>query len=79
MALVYRHYFATSVQHPLSRYAFDERWGYKHSNVVGESGTVCDWTGVGDDETDLPTCVKGICGGHNKLDVLPFEVKVKRE
>lgn len=56
---------------------FDETWGYTHGNVVGESGTVCDWSDVRRGTLDMPTCIKGICGGHNEHDTLPFEIKLK--
>ena len=59
------------------RHAFDETWGYTHGNVVGETGVVCDWSGVRDGSLDMPTCIEGICGGHNADDVLPFQVKVR--
>jgi len=32
--------------------------------------------GVREDSLDMPTCAKGICGGHKAEHVLPFEVKV---
>lgn len=57
-------------------WAFDETWGYKHGNVVGESGTVCDWSGVRPNSLDMPNCVLGICGGHKYGDLLPFDIKV---
>lgn len=60
------------------RHAFDETWGYSRGWVIGETGVVCDWSGVRDGSLDMPTCVTGICGGHNADDVLPFEVKVCR-
>lgn len=37
---------------------------------------VCDWSAVRDGTLDMPTCTKGICGGHNEDDILPFAVKV---
>ena len=58
------------------RYYFDEAWGYTHGDVVGETGMVCSWGDVRPGSLDMPTCSKGICGGHSALDVLPFEVKV---
>eukprot|EP00903_Cladosiphon_okamuranus_P019382 g17822.t1 len=57
----------------------DEAWGYKSGLYVGETGVVCDWTGVREDSLDMPTCIKSICGGHRGGDTLPFEVKVKGE
>ncbi|CAB1119543.1 unnamed protein product [Ectocarpus sp. CCAP 1310/34] len=60
-------------------WALDETWGYSHGHVVGETGVVCDWSGVGDDFLDMPSCVRGICGGHGVDDMLPFEIKVKGE
>ncbi|CAM9764660.1 unnamed protein product, partial [Ectocarpus sp. 4 AP-2014] len=58
---------------------FDETWGYAHSSVVGETGTVCNWDDVVPGSGDMPTCVKGICGGHNEDDLLPFSVKINGE
>lgn len=60
-------------------YPFDETWGYDHGNVIGETGTVCDWTDVKPDSLDMPTCVLGICGGHAADDLLPFKIKVNGE
>ena len=59
------------------RWPFDEAWGYDRGETVGETGTVCDWSGVRDGTLDMPTCIKDICGGHNPEDVLPFKIKVK--
>lgn len=59
-----------------TRWPLDETWGYKHGRVVGETGLVCDWTGVREGSLDMPTCVKGTCGGHKGNDTLPFEIKV---
>ncbi|CAM9217833.1 unnamed protein product [Ectocarpus sp. 6 AP-2014] len=58
---------------------FSEDWGYTHGNVVGETGMVCDWSGVRQGTLDMPTCVKGICGGHSAGDLLPFRVKIGGE
>eukprot|EP00904_Undaria_pinnatifida_P008207 jgi/Undpi1/4516/HiC_scaffold_18.g07870.m1 len=58
---------------------FDEGWGYDRGETVGETGTVCDWSGVRDGTLDMPTCIKDICGGHNPEDVLPFKIKVHGE
>lgn len=58
-------------------WAFDETFGYDHDWVVGETGYVCDWTGVEEYSNDMPHCVMGICGGHKEYDLLPFSVKVK--
>ncbi|CAB1119544.1 TYR [Ectocarpus sp. CCAP 1310/34] len=58
---------------------FDETWGYTHTSVVGETGTVCNWDDVVPGSGDMPTCITGICGGHNEDDLLPFTVKVKGE
>lgn len=44
--------------------------------VIGETGVVCNWDGVEDGSNDMPTCVKGICGGHKEKDVLPFAIRV---
>ncbi|CAM9513044.1 unnamed protein product [Ectocarpus sp. 12 AP-2014] len=60
-------------------WALDETWGYSHGHVVGETGVVCDWSGVGDDFLDMPSCARGICGGHGVHDTLPFDIKVKGE
>ncbi|CAM9678592.1 unnamed protein product [Ectocarpus sp. 12 AP-2014] len=60
-------------------WALDETWGYFHGHVVGETGVVCDWSGVGDDFLDMPSCARGICGGHGVHDTLPFDIKVKGE
>eukprot|EP00904_Undaria_pinnatifida_P008379 jgi/Undpi1/4671/HiC_scaffold_18.g08025.m1 len=57
-------------------YAFDETWGYDHGNVIGETGSVCDWSAVKDNSLDMPTCVTGVCGGHGADDMLPFGIKV---
>ncbi|CBJ33028.1 Hypothetical Protein RRSL_02205 [Ectocarpus siliculosus] len=57
----------------------DETWDYSHGWVVGETGTVCDWDDVREGSLDMPTCRKGICGGHGADDLLPFKVKVKGE
>ncbi|CAN0399747.1 unnamed protein product, partial [Ectocarpus sp. 12 AP-2014] len=57
----------------------DETWDYSHGWVVGETGTVCDWDDVREGSLDMPTCSKGICGGHGADDLLPFKVKVKGE
>lgn len=54
----------------------DETWDYSHGWVVGETGTVCDWDDVREGSLDMPTCRKGICGGHGADDLLPFQVKV---
>lgn len=59
------------------RWDFDETFGYDHGWVVGETGVVCDWSGVEEGSNDMPKCVKGVCGGHKEHDVLPFIVKVK--
>lgn len=59
-----------------TRWALDETWGYEHGITTGESGVVCDWSGVRQDSLDVPTCVRGICGGHGADDMLPFEIKV---
>lgn len=61
-----------------SRWPFDETWGYDHVLSVGNTGLVCDWTGVSEDSLGMPTCALDICGGHNGGDTLPFEVKVGR-
>lgn len=45
-------------------------------NVVGETGTVCDWSDVRPHTLDLPHCTKEICGGHREGDLLPFQVQV---
>lgn len=58
------------------RWEFDETWGYRHTMVVGDTGTVCNWDGVRADTNDLPTCIKETCGGHNEDDMLPFKIKV---
>lgn len=58
------------------RWEFDETWGYMHGEVVGETGYVCNWHDVEPGTFDMPTCVKGVCGGHNEYDVLPFKVQV---
>ncbi|CAN0564149.1 unnamed protein product, partial [Laminaria digitata] len=50
----------------------DEAFGYDKGWVIGETGYVCDWTGVEESSNDLPSCVMGICGGHKEQDVLPF-------
>ena len=55
----------------------DETWGYEKDWVIGETGMVCDWTGVDENGLDMPNCVKGTCGGHKEFDVLPFTVEVK--
>lgn len=60
----------------LNRWAFDETWGYMHSLTVGETGMVCGWDDVKAGTDDMPTCVKGVCGGHDKDDLLPFSIKV---
>lgn len=60
------------------RYALDDSWGYSHGFTVGESGYICDWSDVQEGTLDMPTCTKGICGGHRELDVLPFKIKVWR-
>lgn len=60
----------------LRRWNIDETWGYKHAEVVGETGYVCNWDGVDPHSNDMPTCVKGVCGGHNAHDMLPFKVQV---
>lgn len=57
-------------------YQFDEKWGYSHGHVIGETGMVCNWSDVRADSLDMPTCEKGICGGHTPTDVLPFRIKV---
>ncbi len=59
------------------RWSLDETWGYSHGHVIGETGMVCDWSGVREGSMDLPTCVSGVCGGHNAEDTLPFEIKVR--
>lgn len=58
------------------RWPLDETWDYSHGWVVGETGVVCSWDDVREGSLDMPTCAKGICGGHRATDVLPFEVKV---
>lgn len=63
------------LNHFVFRYAFDEAWGYNHGFVVGETGVTCDWSAVEKDD-DMPNCIKGICGGHKALDILPFDIKV---
>eukprot|EP00904_Undaria_pinnatifida_P008202 jgi/Undpi1/4511/HiC_scaffold_18.g07865.m1 len=60
-------------------YQFDEKWGYSHGHVIGETGMVCNWSDVRADSLDMPTCEKGICGGHTPTDVLPFRIKVGGE
>lgn len=60
-------------------YSLDETWGYKHQDVIGETGTVCDWSEVRPATLDLPTCIKQICGGHREGDLLPFQIKLKGE
>ncbi|CAM9656131.1 unnamed protein product [Scytosiphon promiscuus] len=60
-------------------WALDEAWGYEHGRVTGETGTVCNWDDVEDGTLDVPTCVAGICGGHNREDTLPFEVMINGE
>ncbi|CAN0509830.1 unnamed protein product [Ectocarpus sp. 12 AP-2014] len=62
-----------------TRWDFDETWGYTHTSVVGETGTVCNWDDVVPGSGDMPTCITGICGGHNEDDLLPFTVKVNGE
>ena len=37
---------------------------------------ICDWSDVREGTLDMPTCIKGICGGHNAKDLLPFQIKV---
>ncbi|CAM9789639.1 unnamed protein product, partial [Hapterophycus canaliculatus] len=59
-------------------HAFDESWGYTHGDVIGETGVVCDWSSVREDSLDMPTCIAGICGGHNADDILPFEINGER-
>lgn len=49
---------------------------YKHGNVAGETGTVCDWKDVREGTLDMPTCFKAICPGHREGDLLPFMTKV---
>lgn len=67
----------TSCFHQIyARWALDETWGYEKGITTGDSGVVCDWTGVKQDSLDMPSCVKGVCGGHNAEDTLPFEIKV---
>lgn len=61
----------------LFRWALDETWDYDHGWVVGETGITCDWDNVREGSLDMPTCSKGICGGHKANDVLPFKVKVR--
>ena len=58
-------------------WAFEEAFGYDHGWVIGETGYICDWTGVEEYSNELPSCVMGICGGHKEQDILPFTVKVK--
>lgn len=59
------------------RFDFDEVWGYTHGYVVGETGMICNWEDVRHGSLDMPSCTKGICGGHAAVDVLPFRVKVR--
>eukprot|EP00903_Cladosiphon_okamuranus_P013777 g12823.t1 len=61
------------------QWAMDETWDYDHGWVVGETGITCDWDDVRPGSLDMPTCSKGICGGHKADDVLPFRVKLKGE
>ncbi|CAN0178363.1 unnamed protein product [Pylaiella littoralis] len=65
-------------QHP-DKWALDETWGYAHDTTTGQTGVVCDWADVAKDTLEMPTCIKGICEGHNADDMLPFKVKVKGE
>ncbi|CAM9591227.1 unnamed protein product [Choristocarpus tenellus] len=53
----------------------NQTWGYLHNADAGDDGMVCDWSNVVN-ATDLPTCHKATCGGHNEDDVLPFKVKI---
>ncbi|CAM9231029.1 unnamed protein product [Ascophyllum nodosum] len=63
-------------RHYPDTWALDETWGYEKDWVIGETGMVCDWTGVDENGLDMPNCVKGTCGGHNEFDVLPFTVEI---
>ncbi|KAH8046580.1 hypothetical protein JL721_12338 [Aureococcus anophagefferens] len=53
--------------------SFSESWGYSHAQELpGDTGIVCDWSGVDPASMELPTCAKETCPGHKGDDLLPF-------
>lgn len=72
----WRRYLA---RHESQSWPLDETWGYSHGSVIGETGVICNWDDVREGTMDMPTCVRGICGGHKEGDLLPFKIRLHGE